>query len=76
MVLWKKFGRFNIKIDKLSSELQVQNLTSFNTGIQVIGKNKKVKSSSDLVKTGDAITIKKDSETILTLEVVKNKKEQ
>lgn len=71
----REFGRFNIKINKLS-KIHVGDLKSFNTDLQVIGKNKKVKSSSDLVKTGDIIIIKKDSETILTLEVLKNQKEQ
>lgn len=73
-IIAREFGRFNIKIDKLSSELQVQNLTSFNSDIQVIGKNKKVKSSTDKIKVGDIITIKKDGETILTLDVLKNQK--
>ena len=70
----KRFGKFSIKIDKLSDELYVGNLASSNVDIQVIAKNKKVKSSTDEIKVGDIIRIKKDDETILTLDVIKNDK--
>jgi len=70
----KRFGKFSIKIDKLSNELYVGNLASSNVDIQVIAKNKKVKSSTDEIKVGDIIRIKKDDETILTLDVIKNDK--
>ena len=71
-----EFGRFSFKINRLAPDLHVQDITSFNADLQVIGKNQKVKSSTDKIRTGDTITIKKDGETILTVEVVKNKKEQ
>ena len=70
----KAFGKFRVTINGEHDKLSVGDLTSFNTTVQVIAKNKKVKSSSDSVKVGDIITISKDGETILTLDVINNKK--
>lgn len=73
-IIEKRFGKFSIKIDKLTDELYVSNLASSNVDIQVVAKNKKVKSSTDEIKVGDIIRITKDGEAILTLDVIKNKK--
>lgn len=73
-IIEKRFGKFSIKINKLTDQLCVNNLTSSNVDIQVIAKNKKVKSSTDEIKVGDIIRIAKDGEPILTLDVIKNKK--
>lgn len=73
-IIKKRFGKFSIKIDKLTDELYVSNLASSNVDIQVVAKNKKVKSSTDEIKVGDVIRITKDGEAILTLDVIKNKK--
>jgi hypothetical protein len=73
-IIEKRFGKFSIKIDKLTDGLYVSNLASSNVDIQVVAKNKKVKSSTDEIKVGDVIRITKDGEAILTLDVIKNKK--
>jgi uncharacterized membrane protein YhaH (DUF805 family) len=70
----KYFGKFNIRINAEFDKLSVENLTSFNTDIKVIAKNKKVKSSREAIKVGDIIEISKNGEPILTLDVIKNKK--
>ena len=70
----KEFGNFSFKLDQRASKIYVQDLRSYNTDLRIVGKDKKVKSSTDELRVGDVITISKDGETILTLNVAKNKK--
>lgn len=71
----KEFGRLSIKINKdHDGDLYAGDITSFNGDIKVRGKNKKVKSSIERIAIGDTITISRDSETIITLNVIKNVK--
>ena len=75
-VIEQHFGRLDIKIDKTTDKLLVSNLGSFNSDIRVIGKNKKVKSSTEEIKVGDIIRIERDGEAILMLDVIKNDKKK
>ena len=70
----KEFGNFSFKLNQRASKIYVQDLRSYNTDLRIVGKDKKVKSSTDELRVGDVITISKDGETILTLNVAKNKK--
>ncbi len=71
----KEFGRLSIKINKdHDGELFAGDLFTFNGDIKVRGKNKKMKSSIERLAVGDTIIISRDSETILTLNVMKNAK--
>ena len=71
----KEFGRLSIKIGKdHDGDLFVGDVTTFNGDIKVRGKNKKMKSSIERIAPGDTIILSRDSETVLTLNVVKNAK--
>jgi hypothetical protein len=70
----KEFGVFSFKIDQRTNQIYIHNLKSYNTDLRIVGKDKKVKSSTDELRVGDAIIVRKDGETILTLNVAKNKK--
>ncbi len=69
----QEFGRLSIKIAGDHDQLLVGDLTSSNSYIKVRAKNKKFKSSSEEIETGDVIIIERESQTILTLNVIKNK---
>ena len=70
----KIFGKFRLTINSENDKLLVGDLTSFNTDVAVIAKNKKVKSSTKEIQVGDIIRISKDGETIITLDVINNQK--
>ena len=71
----KEFGRLSIKIKKdHDGDLYAGDITTFNGDIKVRGKNKKIKGSMERLAIGDVITISRDSETVLTLNVIKNVK--
>ena len=71
----KEFGRLSIKINKdHDGDLFAGDLYTFNGDIKVRGKNKKMKGSIERLSVGDTIIISRDSETILTLNIVKNAK--
>ena len=71
----KEFGRLSIKINKdHDGDLFAGDLYTFNGDIKVRGKNKKMKGSMERLAIGDTIIISRDSETILTLNVMKNAK--
>lgn len=69
----KTFGKFQFTLNGEFDHLSVADLTSTNTDLKVIAKNKKVKSSTDAIKVGDLIEISKNGAPILTLDVIKNK---
>lgn len=69
----KTFGKFQLTLNGEFDHLSVADLTSSNTDLKVIAKNKKVKSSTDAIKVGDLIEISKNGAPILTLDVIKNK---
>ena len=71
----KEFGRLSLKINKdHDGDLFAGDLHSFNGDIQVRGKNKKIKGSMERIAVGDVITISRDDETVITLNVIKNVK--
>lgn len=69
----KTFGKFQLTLNGEFDHLSVADLTSSNTDLKVIAKNKKVKSSTDVIKVGGLIEISKNGAPILTLDVIKNK---
>ncbi len=71
----KEFGRLSLKINKdHDGDLFAGDLHSFNGEIQVRGKNKKIKGSMERIAIGDVITISRDGEPVITLNVIKNTK--
>ena len=73
-IIGKEFGKFSFKINKEHDKLSVGDISSYNTELSFKGKNKKPKGSTEELAIGDVITIKKDEETILTLQVIKEEK--
>ena len=71
----KEFGRLSIKIKRdHDGELFAGDLYTFNGDIKVRGKNKKMKGGAERIAIGDVIIISRDSEPIITLNVIKNDK--
>ena len=73
-VIAKEFGRLSIRIQNDQDELYAGDFSSMNGDILIRGKNKKLKGSTERIAIGDTITIKRGSETIITLNVIKNVK--
>lgn len=68
-IVEKEFGRLRYTIKKKTNAIKVGEITSFNSDVKIVGKNKKVKSSTDVIKAGDIITFTRGSETILSVTV-------